>query len=53
MKEKKEGIVIIDENTIYEIDTECMGCRAYYQDKEKVWEQRNEELWRRKNIKHE
>ena len=26
---KEEGIVIIDENTIYEIDTECMECRKY------------------------
>lgn len=26
---KEEGIVIIDENTIYEIDTECMECKKY------------------------
>lgn len=24
---KEEGIVIIDDNTIYEIDTKCMECK--------------------------
>lgn len=46
MKEKKDGIVIIDENTIYEIDTECMECRNYYQGREREWEQRQKEEWK-------
>lgn len=48
MERKKDGIVIIDENTIYEIDTECMECRNYYRWKENKWEQREREEWNKR-----
>lgn len=30
---KKEGIVIIEENTIYEIDTDCLECQKRRKEK--------------------
>lgn len=53
MKEKKDGIVIIDENTIYEIDTECMECRNYYQSREREWEQIKKEEWNSRRTRRE
>lgn len=54
MKDKKEGIVIIDENTIYEIDTDCMGCKNYYQgnqERKKEWGQKKEQQWKSSKYK--
>lgn len=53
MKEKKDGIVVIDENTIYEIDTECMECRNYYQRRGKEWEQIKREEWNSRKTRRE